>query len=76
MGGRLGQEGGSACGLGKGASALGGRQSHVWRGQRGWVSALTHALSWAGLCRSQPVLSDPQLWLGMALIDKGERRKA
>ena len=61
------------CGLAKGASALGGRQPHVWRGRRGWVSALTHALSWAGLCGSQPVLRGPLLWLGMASIGKAER---
>lgn len=40
-----------------------------WRGERGWVSAL----SWVGLCRSQPVLHNPLLWSGMASIGKGER---
>lgn len=70
LGGRQAGAGGvSVCGLGKGASALGGRQPHVWRGERGWVSAL----SWVGLCRSQPVLCDPLLWWGMASVGKGER---
>ena len=65
LGGRQAGAGGvSVCGLGKGASALGGRQPHVWRGEHGWVSAL----SWVGLCRSQPVLRDPLLWLGMARV--------
>ena len=61
------------CGLGKGTSALSGMQPQVWRGERGWVPAFTQALSWVDLCRSQPVLLNPLLWLGMASLGKAER---
>ena len=74
VGGRLGrEEGESVCGLGRGTSALSGMQPQVWRGECGWVPAFTHALSWVDLFRSQPVLLNALLWLGMASLGKAER---